>query len=150
MYLLSFFVIDILNNIETNIESDETNPGPKKYPYINFYHWNVNGLAAHNFVKMFLMEAFITAQNFDIIRLLETFLDSSIGISDTRIDLSGYSLLSTNHPSNTDCGGVCMYYIDYLPVTRKTDVSNLREWLVTEITVSKENWFLTCLYSHHI
>ena len=45
------------------------------------------------FVKMLLIEAFITAQNFDIIYLPETFIDSSIDISDIRINLNGYSLL---------------------------------------------------------
>ena len=27
----------------------ETNPGPKKSPVIKFCHWNLNGLAAHDF-----------------------------------------------------------------------------------------------------
>ena len=35
----------------------ETNPGPKKP--IKFCYWNLNGLAAHGFVKIPLIEAFI-------------------------------------------------------------------------------------------
>ena len=38
-----------------------------------------------------LIEALITAHNFDIICLPETFLDSSKDISDTRININGYS-----------------------------------------------------------
>ena len=87
----------------------ETNPGPRK-SFIKFCHWNLNGLAAHDFVKMPLIEAFIKTHNFDIICLSETFLDSSIDISDTRININGYSLLRADHPNNTKRGGVCMYY----------------------------------------
>ena len=51
----------------------ETNPGPKKSSAIRFCHWNLNGLAAHDFVKVPLIEAFITAHNVDIVCLSETF-----------------------------------------------------------------------------
>ena len=123
----------------------ETNPGPRK-SFIKFCHWNLNGLAAHDFVEIRLIEAFITTHNFDIICLSETFLDSSIDISDTRININGYSLLRADHPSNTKRGGVCMYYKNYLPVIRRTDLSDLQECIVAEVTVDKERCFLTCLY----
>ena len=42
-------------------------------------------------------------------------------------------------------GGVCIYYKNYLPVIRRTDLSDLQECIVAEITVDKE-CFLTCLY----
>ena len=87
----------------------ETNPGPRK-SFIKFCHWNLNGLAAHDFVKMPLIEAFIKTRNFDIICLSETFLDSSIDISDIRININGYSFLRADHPNNIIRGGVCMYY----------------------------------------
>ena len=74
--------------------------------------------------------------------MLVTFLESSIDISDTRINIDGYSLMRADHPSNTKRGGVCMYYKNYLPVIRRTDLFNLQEWIVAEITVDKEN----CLY----
>ena len=45
---------------------------------LNFCHWNLNGIAAHDFVKVLLIEAFIKAKNIDIICLPETFLDSTI------------------------------------------------------------------------
>ena len=40
----------------------ETNPGPKKSSAIKFCHWNLNGLAAHGFVKVPLIEAFIATR----------------------------------------------------------------------------------------
>ena len=63
----------------------ETNPGPKKS--IKFCHWNLNGLAAHGFVKIPLIEAFINTHNFDIICLSETFLDSTIPQNDEIINI---------------------------------------------------------------
>ena len=123
----------------------ETNPGPRK-SFIKFCHWNLNGLAAYDFVKIPLIEAFIKTHNFDIICLPETFLNSSIDISDTRININGYSLLRADHPSNTKRGGVCMYYKSYLPVIRRTDLSDLQECKVAEVIVDKERCFLTCLY----
>ena len=123
----------------------ETNPGPRKF-FIKFCHWNLNGLASHDFVKMLLIEAFIKTFNFDIICLSETFLDSSTDISDTRINIIGYSLLRADHPSNTEHGGVCMYYENYLPVIRRIDLSGFQECIVAEGTVDKKRCFLTCLY----
>ena len=32
----------------------ETNPGPKKSSVIKFCHWNLNGLAVHDFLKVSL------------------------------------------------------------------------------------------------
>ena len=53
----------------------ENNPGPRRSSFIKFCHWSLNGLVVHHFVKMSLIEAFITTYNLHIICLLETFLD---------------------------------------------------------------------------
>ena len=53
-----------------------------------FCHWNLNGLAAHEFVKIPLIEAIITTHNFDIISLSETFLDSTIPQNDQNININ--------------------------------------------------------------
>ena len=37
----------------------ESNPGPKKQHQISFCHWNLNGLAAHNF-SSFLITSYIS------------------------------------------------------------------------------------------
>ena len=86
----------------------EINPGRMK-PFIKFCHWDLNGLAAHDFVKILLIEAFRTTHNIIITCLSETFLDSNIDISDTRMNIDGYSILKADHPSNTKCSGVRMY-----------------------------------------
>ena len=117
-----------------------TNLRPRKF-LLNFFTGTYKYLCT-----MPLIEAFITTHNFDTICLLETFLDSSIDISDIKININGYSLLRADHPSNTKRGGVCMYYKNYLPVIRRTGLSDLRESVVAEITVDKEKCFLTNLY----
>ena len=128
----------------------ETNPGPRRSFFIKFCQWDLNGLGAHDFLKMPLIEAFITTHNFDIICLSETFLDSSLDISDTTININGYSLLRAVHLSNTKRGGVRMYYKNYLPIIRRTDLSDLQEITemieIAEVTVDKGRCFLTFLY----
>ena len=68
----------------------EINPGPKKSSVIKFCHWNLNGLAAHDFLQVSLAEAFITTHNSDIICLSEIFLDSAVSQHDENIMINGY------------------------------------------------------------
>ena len=42
-------LIKLLVNCNGDVKS---NPGPKKQHQISFCHWNLNGLAAHNFNKV--------------------------------------------------------------------------------------------------
>ena len=78
----------------------DINPGPKTKNQISFCHWNLNGLAAHNFTKVSLLQALPVTHDYDVVCLSETFVDSSISIDDERIHIKGYSLLRANHPSN--------------------------------------------------
>ena len=66
----------------------EKNPGPK-YSSLAFCHWNLNGLTAHDYIRISLLQAYVTQHNYDIICLLETLLNSSIDSSDTRILIDG-------------------------------------------------------------
>ena len=54
--------------------------------------------------------------------------------------------MTADYPSNTKQGGVCMYYRNYLSITWRTDLSDLQQCLVTEVTVEKERCLLTCLH----
>ena len=53
-----------------------------KCPRLNFCHWDLNDIAAHDFVKVPLIEAFIKVNNIDNVCLSETFLDSTIPLKD--------------------------------------------------------------------
>ena len=46
----------------------------------------------------------------------------------------------------TQKGGVCIYYKDYIPLTKRDDVCTLDNYLVTEICSQGEKCFLTCIY----
>ena len=67
----------------------ESNPGIRKSSAVKFCHWNLNGLAAHEFLKLSVFEGYINVNDIDIIYLSETFLDSSIPIDDNRLSIPG-------------------------------------------------------------
>ena len=51
----------------------QLNPGPKKSSSLSFLHWNINGIAAHNFSKLALIQSHAATHNTDTIFLSETF-----------------------------------------------------------------------------
>ena len=67
-------------------------PGPKQSS-LTFCHWNLNGIAAHDFIKISLLHGYITDCNFDIICLSETFLNSSLDRDDDRLKIEDYNLI---------------------------------------------------------
>ena len=86
----------------------------------------------------FLVNDSVT-NDYDIICLTETFLDSLIENDDDRISIPGYNLLRTDHPSNAKRGFVSSYYKDHLPVIKRNDLCQLHECLVTELRIGKKN-----------
>ena len=56
----------------------EINSGHKQSS-LTFYHWNLNGIAAHDFVKILLIQGYITESN---ICLSETSQPANIGPQD--------------------------------------------------------------------
>ena len=65
----------------------ETNPGPDP-GYLNsfsFCHWNLNSIAAHNFIKMSLLQAYNAINRFDI-----TAHQKPINLSETYRQLLSY------------------------------------------------------------
>ena len=149
----------------------EANPGRRKSSSIKFCHWNLNGLTAHDFVKVPLMEAFINIHNFHILYFSETALDSTIVLNNRNINIDNfhilyfsetaldstivlnnrninidrYSILRADHPSNNKRRSVCIYF-KQLPLIRRDDLSTMQEALVTEISVESETFFFTCFY----
>ena len=100
----------------------EVNLRPKTKSQISFCHWNLNGLSAHNFVK--------------------------VSNDDVRMRIEGYNPLRTDHPSNKKRGGVCMYSKEHLPIIKRDDLCSLKECLVKEIIVGKKKLFF-CVYIDH-
>ena len=115
-------------------------PGPK-YSSLKLCHWNLNGLTAHDSIKISLFQAYIIQNNFDIICLSETFLNYSIQTNDGRISIDGYSLIRADHPSDSKRGGVCIYYKEHIPLIKRDNICNLVNCLVTEIRSQGEKCF---------
>ena len=89
------------------------------------------------------MEAFITSNNFVLVCLSETFLDSTIPNVDVDIQINGHSLLRGDHPNDIKRGGVCIYFKKLLPLIRTNDLIIIKDYLVTEINVNNEKCFFT-------
>ena len=73
-------------------------------------------------------------------------LHLSISIEDERSRIEGYNLLRVDHPSNKKRGGVCMYYKEHLPITKRDELWTLKECLVMEIIVGKKKFFFSYLH----
>ena len=97
---------------------------------LTFFHWNLNGIAAHEIEKISLMQSYALSYNTNIKFLSKTFLDSSIEASYPNINISGYNSLHFDHPSNTKREGVCMFYKDYLSVITRDDMCALLDCIV--------------------
>ena len=142
----SFFDTAFSKILLVNSGDIETNPGPRKSSPIKFCRRDLNGLAAHDFIKILLIETFISTHNFDILCLSETFLDSTIDLNDENTNINGYSILRADHPSNNKCGPVCIFFKQSLPLIRRDDLSTMQEAIVTEISVKNETCFFTYFY----
>ena len=118
----------------------EKNLGPK-YSSLTFCHWNLNGLTAHDSIKISLLQAYVTQHNYDIICLSETFPNSSIDSSDTSISVDGCNLIRSEHPSDSKRGSVCIYCKEHVPLIKRDDICTLDNCLVTKIRSQSEKRF---------
>ena len=146
-YVLFYLFFDTIFSKILLVNSGDigANPGPRKSSPIKFCHWNLNGLAAHDFIKAPLIEAFISTHDFDILCLSETFLDSTIDLNDENINIDGYSILRADHPSNNKRRGVCIYFKQSLQLIGRDDLNTMQEAIVTEISVKNETCFFHML-----
>ena len=145
MVKTTIFLSLCISNLLMQCGDIEVNPGPK-YSSLTFCHWNLNGLTAHDNIKISLLQAYVTQYNCDIICISETFLNSSIQNDDDRIKIDGYNLIRSDHPSDSKKGGVCIYYKEHISLIKRDDICTLDNCLVTEIRSQNEKCFLTCLY----
>ena len=72
------------------------NRDPKKSSLLTFFHWNLNGIAAHDFAKISLIQSHALFYDIDITFLSGTFLDSSIEANNPKPNIPGYNLLRSD------------------------------------------------------
>ena len=125
----------------------EENPGPKanSCDCLSIWHWNLNSISAHNFIKFCLLRAYISVNKIDIICLSETYLDSSVPYDDDNLELPGYNLVHADDPANTKRGGVSIYYHESLPL-KVIDIQFLNESINFEIRIGGNLCSFLCLY----
>ena len=116
----------------------ESNPGPTHSPgqCFSICHWNLNSITAHNFAKLSLLTAYNLVHSFHIICLSETYLNSETPPNDTRLELPGYNLFGSNHPSHNK-RRVCVYYKSTLPL-RILNISNLDKCISFEVSIANK------------
>ena len=97
-------VISLSGDVEVN-----TGSRIKASNTFSVCYWNSNSIFAHNYSKVPLLKAYLTVHKFDIVCLSETYLDSNTAPNDENLEVSGYKLIRSDHPSNSKRGGVCIY-----------------------------------------
>ena len=63
---------------------------------------------------MFLLKAYTAIHKFDIICISKTYLDASTTSDGNNLEISGYNLANSDHPSNNKRGCVYIYYKIFL------------------------------------
>jgi hypothetical protein len=127
--------------------SVHVNPGPRGNRVLSFATWNVNSLLAREGVKKSYIEAEDSLRNFDIFGVCESALTDRTQINELNID----RFLAV--PERADCkkigkakGGVCLYYKDHVPLTRKKDLEFLDESIVAEINLGGKKVIFMLVY----
>ena len=82
---------------------------------------------------------------FDIICLSETNLDSNTPIDDDNLEISGYTLIRSNHASNTKHGGLCLYYKNNLPL-RVINIGYLNKCLTLGLKIGDKTCNFIVVY----
>ena len=77
----------------------ETNPGPET---LYFCCWNLNSIAAHEFLRISLIEAYNSVYNYDLVGIVETDIDSTV--DEDRLSLGGNTFHKANHLQNVKRG----------------------------------------------
>ena len=115
----------------------ELNPCPKckATQTLSICHWNLNSICAHNFAKLSLLRAYVSIHKFDIICLSETYLYSSTDYES--LEISGYYLIRSDHPSNKKRGGICIYCKNFFPL-KVTGVRLLEDCITFNLIKSNQ------------
>ena len=139
------FLFLCITSLLSQCDGIETNLGPR-FSSWTFCHWNLNSLTAHDYIKILLLQAYISQHNYDIICLLITFLDSSIQSDDKRIKIDGYNLIRPDHPTDSKKVEYVFSYKGHISLVKRDNISTSDNFLVPKICSKNEKCFLTSIY----
>ena len=136
LYLRYIWLYSILVKLS---DVDEENPSPKPKPCQSFSicHWNVNSVSAHNLSNVSLLRAYISIHKFDVICISKTFLNSDTAFDNNNLNIEGYDVVRSDHPSNSRRGGLCIYYNQSLAL-KIFDIKYLQECIVFQILIANK------------
>ena len=125
----------------------EMNPRPLSNckEYFSICYWNLSNIYAHDYSKLFLLKAYIILHKFDVICLSETYLDSTTPNDDDKLQISGYTFIRSDHPSNAKRDGVCICYKSSLPL-RVINIGYLHECLSFVLQIGDKICNFVALY----
>ena len=97
---------------------------------------------------MALLKTYLSVHEKDIICLSETYLGSSVPVDDDNLELTGYSSVRADYPSNRKRRGVLKYYKNFIPINL-IDVKYLHESLNFELIIGGNIFNILSLYRSH-
>lgn len=105
-FVLYFYTLPI-----TRSGDSELNLGLKSslLSDLSICHCNLDSLAAQNFSKVNLREAYNPVHSFDIC-LSETFSNSTVQLDHPHLLMNDYAAVCSDHTNNVKRGGFCIYY----------------------------------------
>ena len=75
----------------------------------------------------------------------ETYLDTSVPLRDINLEIQGYELVRSDHPSQHKRGGVCIYFRNSLPL-KILNINYLQENITSELQVGSKIYNFVSLY----
>ena len=115
------------------------------YQPLKFCHWNLNSILSENCFKVSLLKSFNSLYNYDFICLSETFLSLSVSSTLDSLNIDGYNIVRSDHPSGSKRGGVCCYFKESLPI-RILKITSMTECLILEMLYSNELVTVSVIY----
>ena len=99
----------------------ESKLGPKKFgnfqPF-KFCHWNLNSVLSEDCFKVSLLKAFNAFRNDDFTCSSKTFLLPSVNCTLDCLNIDGYNIVLSDHPSSSNRGAVSCYFKESFPSIR--------------------------------
>ena len=132
------------------ISGIEVDPGTilSKKTKLSFAVWNLDSIPARDFARVPLIETFQATYDFDLFGVCESLLNKDIAKDDISINVFSPEPIRADKPENIRNGGVCLYFIENLPIKERRDLEILPETNEAEIKLNRNKIFVVLSYCH--